>query len=103
MNSNRIFNNMGSGEEWEETIAAINKYLTEILFKIEWKYGDCRAPFVFPPRFEVGEQSGNAKLYKCIVKLEFTNDEWLVFQAGDPSTLFKNLVNDFRKRFSFAE
>ncbi|MFC2139650.1 hypothetical protein ACFLR4_03215 [Bacteroidota bacterium] len=89
-------------EIWESSIALINKYLEEILFKIEWNYGDCRTPFLFPPKFDVKRENNHCE-YSCYIKLEFSDDEILHFRTDDPSLLPQLIIDDFAKRYSFLK
>ena len=95
-------NQTNPSEEWEATINIINKYLEEILFRIEWNYGDCRAPFVFPPTYKVIKQNDRSE-YICTIKLEFSVDESLSFKTTNPSELPGIVMKDLSKRYSFAE
>ena len=87
-------------EEWEKAIETIDKYLASILYKIEWNYGEYRAPFVFPPKYEISEER-KERTYKCLIKLEFSDDEVLCFTAKNPALLPQLIIDDFKKRFSF--
>ena len=89
-------------EIWENSMSIINKFLEEILFKIEWKYGDCRAPFLFPPKFDVKRENNHSE-YSCSIKLEFCDDEILHFNTEDPSKLPQLIIDDFTIRYSFLE
>ena len=89
-------------EKWEDAITVINKFIQEILFRIEWNYGDCRAPFVFPPKYEAEEINGAMK-YSCSIKLEFSDDEQLNYSAENPALLPQIIIDDLRNRFSFVE
>lgn len=89
-------------DKWEDAIEVINKFICEILFRIEWKYGNCRAPFVFPPKYEAAEIDGVMN-FSCSIKLEFSDDEQLNYSAVNPSLLPQIIIDDLRNRFSFVE
>lgn len=104
MNTESIFEKGLSDkiEIWENSISIINKFLQEILFKIEWKYGHCRAPFLFPPKFDINREKSRCE-YSCNIKLEFSDNEILRFKTNDPSLLPQLIMDDFAARFSFLK
>lgn len=68
-------------ENWLKIQSEINSYLLHILSRIEWYYGDNRAPFVYPPTYEFLNLPF-AEEYKCILKGdEGYDDTEFVFKA----------------------
>lgn len=90
-------------DEWEQAKLQIEMYLEKLLLKIEWRYGDCRAPFVYPPAFEAVWLEDGTREYRCIVKSDFNDGEPPVFKSAKPSDLPAMIINDFSRRFSFIE
>jgi len=77
----------------EDEKIIILKFIEELLAKIEWRYGDSRAPIKYPPKFS--EEEGK---YICKVELEDDAGE-LIFDAEDPHSLTQKVIDDLRKRF----
>ncbi|MEW6181862.1 MAG: hypothetical protein AB1500_01620 [Bacillota bacterium] len=92
-----------NNDEWEQAKLQIEMYLKKLLLKIEWRYGDCRSPFVYPPAFEAVRLEDGTREYRCIVKSDFNGNECLVFQSAKPSDLPGMIIDDFSRRFSFIE
>lgn len=86
-------------KEWLGTQEKINSYLTNILFKIEWHYGEGRTPYVFPTEYT--ESTGNSFriVYRCIIQLEFYEGEKIKYKSDIPSEVFDQIKKDFNKRF----
>jgi len=78
---------------WEDDKNIILKFIEELLAKIEWRYGDNRAPIKYPPKFS--EEEGK---YFCKVELEDDTGE-LIYNAENPSSLTSKVIGDLRKRF----
>ena len=66
--------NKSDEELWVKYQEKITKHLMEVLQKIEWYYGDNRAPFRYPPRFETIVEANNQVKYLCILEEDFGED-----------------------------
>jgi hypothetical protein len=78
--------------DWEEIQVRITAELERILLKIEWYYGDNRAPFRFPPQFKIRSSKSNCPQYCCILQPDGSEDEppWM-FCADSPSALYNQV------------
>lgn len=68
-------------------------FIEELLAKIEWQYGDNRAPIKYPPKFIEEDDK-----FKCIVELEDDGGK-LTYEADDSSTLVTKVVEDLKEKF----
>ena len=89
--------NLEMNERWEKTKERINSYLEEILLKIEWRYGDCRAPFLFPPVYDIIIKDKIE--YVCIVTIDPAEFGELRYTAEDPFELFYKVKEDINEKF----
>jgi hypothetical protein len=96
---NSVDKNSINNKEWLETQEKINSFLTDILLKIEWHYGEGRAPFVFPAEFITIPGKDLRMEYRCIITLEFNEGEKLEFNSEIPSEILNQVKKDFEKRF----
>lgn len=71
---------------WEDEKNIILKFIEELLVKIEWRYGDNRAPIKYPPKFSKEEGK-----FFCKVELEDGAGE-LIYYADDPSLLTQDEI-----------
>lgn len=76
---------------WSETQEKINKYLIEILAKIEWQYGENRAPFFFPPQYFI-----NNKKYICIIKEDMGEESEYRFESDSPDELAQKILSEMK-------
>ncbi len=97
MNDNNL-NNICS-DDWEGVQDSINTYLANILFKIEWHYGDCRAPFFYPPEYNLIRRADNTTEYTCTIKLDLGENESLQYTSSEPADLVKAIKNDIDKKY----
>ena len=96
---NSVENNSINEKEWLEIQDKINSYLTDVLFKIEWHYGEGRAPFVFLPDYTELPVHDFRTEYRCIIKLEYSEEEQLIFKSHIPSEVYEQIKKDFEIRF----
>jgi hypothetical protein len=54
-------------EKWNSTREEITDFIKEILYRIEWNYGDNRAPIRYPPKFKVSYNDTGPEFYYCYV------------------------------------
>lgn len=87
--------------EWVTAQDDIKKYIEELLTRIEWKYGDNRAPIKYPPTFGTEVDSENKQKYKCIIGVENGDDEKLVFKSENPLNLVDQVKRDLGNRYKF--
>ena len=84
-------------ERWEKTKVRIKSYLEEILLKIEWHYGECRAPFMYPPEFDLTFDDKTE--FVCIIKLDPIESGELRYSAEDPNELFAIIKSDIDEKY----
>ncbi len=74
-------------ENWNTTI---EQWLFRCLERIEWRYGEGRAPFSWPPRFYKQEH-----LYYCELDIEgLGKNICLKFSADSPEALLLKLKSE---------
>ena len=89
--------------DWETAKRQITSYLEEYLFKIEWYYGEGRAPFCYPPVLEV-EKEGNKLYYTCTLHLDYSDtDEKLIIRAREPFELQDRVKETVNRQFTNFE
>jgi hypothetical protein len=86
--------------DWTSAQKQITVFLEEVLFKIEWNYGDCRAPFKYPPTFRITKLNDGSFEYQCTIELDFGDNEKILLKSTNPSELFSQVKSDINKRFS---
>jgi hypothetical protein len=89
--------------DWGKSQEKITRYVEDFLLKIEWNYGDNRAPIKYPPIFSINKINETGKLYRCVIQIDLGDDEELLFQSDDPEQLFHLISDDFKQRFTFPE
>lgn len=82
---------------WFEAQDEITKYTEELLSNIEWNYGDNRAPFKYPPKYELAEGK-----YRCTIELEDKGGN-LIYENDNPRELSKEVKADLAQRYSTSE
>ena len=78
---------------WLAEQSKILEFVEKLLSKIEWHYGDNRAPFKYPPIFKKEDE-----IYKCIVEFEDNNGA-LIYEDRDSATLAVKVIDDLSDRF----
>ena len=84
---------------WEMVQHSITLISEYILLKIEWLYGSNRAPFLFPPKFEIQENEKGEKTYKCTIENDFPDTEKLTYEYNNPGDLYRKASIDIIHRF----
>lgn len=92
--------NSDKSEHWEEIRLQINGYLQEILLQIEWHYGDCRAPFLYPPEYQVVAYKAGIVEYAATIILDQGDDEKLRYKSENPDILFKLIKEDITNKYA---
>ena len=87
-------------KNWEDVQNHINEYLIQILRKIEWRYGNGRAPFKFPPNYRWIEKDKGLSEYICDLVLDFGEDEKLNYHSHSPNELYEVIKHDIDERFA---
>lgn len=95
--------NTGDDFNWELAKGEIMDYLERLLLKIEWLYGENRAPFLYPPIFESFINEKGTNEYKCTIELDLAGKGNMVFQSDNPATLLKEIESEIQQRFLSAE
>lgn len=79
--------------DWTAEQNKILFFIEELLARIEWQYGENRAPIKYPPEFF--EEPGK---FKCIVKLE-ENAGVLIFESDNPENLTAKVIEALKTKF----
>ena len=77
--------------EWNQIIQKINNFLFVYLSKVEWYYGDCRAPFQYPARFYFDRE--NTGKFTCEIIPELNGDSPIFFSSSNPQKVFTKVQN----------
>ena len=93
-------NVVSNKRNWEEVQNQINIYLEEILLKIEWRYGEGRSPFHFPPDYKIIHHDDLTTEYICSITLDLGEEETLQYRAPDPANLFGITKKEIGKKFA---
>jgi len=92
---------MNESKNWDEARKRVLEILTEILLKIEWHYGDNRAPFRFPPNFGVNTGPDGSTIYQCVIETDLGEpEERIILSAGSPESLPDIVRMSISERFS---
>lgn len=86
-------------ELWDCVQRAVRLVVEYVLLRIEWMYGDNRAPLRFPPSFSVSEGGSGEKIYTCIVEHDFPDAEKMVYSSGNPGEVYRQASDDILRRF----
>lgn len=76
----------------------IEKYIIEILKKIECYYGENSAPFGFPLQYEITEKNE----FLCKLINEDDSDMSYIYTAKIPENLLRKIKADIPSRFSLS-
>jgi len=90
--SNRDYEDM-LDPTWLLDQTNILDFIEELLAKIEWQYGENRAPLKYPPEFIEEDNK-----FKCIVELEDDGGK-LIYEADDSSSLVTKVVDDLKEKY----
>lgn len=90
---------VGCNKAWEEVRSDIEAYCAEVLRRIEWYYGEGRAPYKFPPDFYGKKRSRGKFLYGCIIELDMAGEGELRYESGNTADLSNKVKEDIRRRF----
>jgi len=87
-------------KSWEAAQQEILQCLVDLLHRIEWHYGDNRAPVRYPPVFSMAEKPDGTQSFHCTIETDFGEpEEQLVFSAGSPQELAEEVCREIRARF----
>lgn len=70
---------------------AVEDYLVEYLYLVEWYYGDCRAPFDYPPKIYRKKAGRGIYTYFCELLSADPGAVPLVVQGKSKADLLANL------------
>lgn len=84
--------------EWGDAREQITFFLNDVLLKIEWEYGECRAPFKIPPEFLIN-QTGIMTEYVCEIALDLVDEEYIIYRAESAQKLLEMIKKDIHEKF----
>lgn len=84
---------------WPMVQDEILQFIEKFLFIIEWKYGDCRAPFRYPPEFAVENDQEGSPQYVCFIITEDEAADRLEFRSAAPSRLVNLITSEINLRY----
>ena len=85
---------------WINAQAEILGFLVEFLNRVEWHYGDNRAPIKYPPEFSIVEIPDGTQTYRCIIETDFLEpEERIIFTANTPGGLIEGVKLRIMERF----
>jgi hypothetical protein len=81
----------------------ILEYLDDYLFKVEWRYGDCRAPFKYPPKIHEEAKPGGGIVYVCEIGDDTGTDEIFTITAESGDSLLESVRREISSRYGSLE
>lgn len=88
---------------WEQAKKEIDKYIIIYFQKIEWYYGENRAPFAYPPRLYIERKKRGTPSYVCELILEDSLPDSIIIEEKTPSLLFERVKKEINSRFTQFE
>lgn len=92
---------MGGDQErrWTAARRKILGFLFDYLERIEWRYGEGRAPFLYPCRFRRIRAGAEAGGFLCVLTPDVPDSRPLRIRAEDPETLVVRVVDAVEEFF----
>ncbi|MBT4409753.1 MAG: hypothetical protein HOC82_07905 [Bacteroidetes bacterium] len=90
-------------DEWEMAHFEINSIIAVFLEKIEWDYGENRAPILYPPEYNRIEKSDGLVIYECKLSDDTDNKHCTVIQSDDPADLIVQVKKFIKKQYGFSK
>lgn len=90
---------------WKIIIKEIDNYIITYFQKIEWYYGENRAPFAYPARCYIDRTSANEPLYSkeplyvCELVMEDPGAINIKISAETPSQLLPKVIKTINSQF----
>ncbi|MFC2102324.1 hypothetical protein ACFLS7_04960 [Bacteroidota bacterium] len=95
---------MAEVDDWEETQQEILQFLVETLHRIEWHYGDNRAPFKYPPEFSLIDNADGTQSCQCIIETDMGEpEERIDLRADTPGSLTTIVCQEIQARFGISD
>ena len=91
------------GPTWEEINKEIDEYIVKYFFKIEWYYGDNRAPFAYPAKLYIKKKETAAPVYVCELVMEDPGAENIIIEEKTPALLFIKVKETINSTFTSFE
>ena len=80
---------------WEQAQKDILYAVEEVLARIEWVYGDNRAPYCYPPQFIREEADDGTVKYTCVIELDPPGeDDALRYESCDAAALAEMVATE---------
>lgn len=93
-------NELPANIHWQFIQNDINQNIEKILSRIEWHYGDCRAPFEYPP--EYSEYVNNkTTVYRCCLNTYGKPEDNIIIEDYDPDKVLSKLTVILKERYNF--
>ncbi|MBU1099110.1 MAG: hypothetical protein KKA84_01810 [Bacteroidetes bacterium] len=86
-------------QDWEKAKMDVMNYVESFLAKIEWRYGDNRAPIKYPPELYELVSDEFEMEYGCMIEMDLGEDEKIYFKSGNPFELLNQIKAQFAKLF----
>lgn len=74
-------------------------YISDYLFRIEQKYGDCRAPIKYPPYFHSEPENTNNIHHLSFIDVDLGENETLVFVSHQTTAMLERIKQVLEERF----
>ena len=88
---------------WEDIIEEIDTYIIKYFKKIEWYYGDNRAPFAYPAKCYIKNTETDMPVYVCELVMEDPGAENLIIEEKTPALLFPLVKKTINSKFTSFE
>ena len=90
------FVEMSNRQDLQEKVL---QHISDYLFRIEQKFGDCRAPIKFPPYFHFESDNSNNLQHLCFIDVDLGENETIVFVSTQTSAMLERIKQVFGERF----
>lgn len=87
-------------DQWEAAQQEVLQFLAEVFHRIEWYYGENRAPFKYPPTFSITKEHGGVSFYQCAIETDSGEPaETIVCSSDAPGQLLNEVKKIIEDRY----
>jgi hypothetical protein len=90
-------------QDWETIKKEIDDYILTYFAKIEWYYGENRAPFAYPVLYRTEKTKPDSRIYVCELVMEDPGAENIIIKEDSPGKLFTAVKETINRTFTSFE